>query len=833
MNDQYSREEWMEFLTGMGMEENQMEILVENQIHAEEFFENLKANLASELSTSLDIKLPKGYAIGKFQITDEIGKGGMAVVYKARRNDNLFEQEVAIKLLSPVLSTEQYENYFNSERKLLASLNHPNIAKIFDGGVTEEIPYFIMEYIEGKPINEYCLQENLTIPQLLKAVVQVCRAVQHAHNNFILHRDIKPSNILISSNGEIKLLDFGIGKFWGDPFGNQDYSFGGTLKYTPPEQLGRETLSTQSDIYQVGVLLYELLTNRVPFESEERFRVIEAITKGNFPQPNKLNPKISSDLNAIVLKCMATKPSERYSSVTAVIADLNNYLTNHPVSAQSADWRYSTGLFLKRNKVTSSLIALIVLISTGAAILTQLQINKTEQERQKVLAANKFLTKIFEANNPNLIQGEEVTAATLLRNSEKEISDIKDPEFKAYTQNQLGSLYESLGLWEESGPLFLNSLKNYQENNPENHYLDIANAYNHVAGYYRNISEHEKADSTFQIAINMLEQTKEDYPVALAASYQDHAHLLYQLGNYKEGELQVQKAIRLLQDAIANNHQEEGYSKRKEIELAFSYNTLSSLLREQSKYEQALEASKKAVEIGKHYANEDISVKLVPLNNLALAYRRLGQHDKEIEILSGILQEHIDIYGFDNPATISAYANLGGAHYKAGNILKSDSLNKLAYEAYLEKFGPYHNYTVSTLYNLANSKFAQSEFAEARDYYKKVLEADLQNFGNDHPYVAGDFVSLGLVEKSLGNYASAEKLFKDAFEIYYAKFGEQHQKISFVHSLIGSLYSATGKLKKAEIHYKKAIQISEEVLGKEHRYYKEYVQELDELQSNS
>ncbi|MEQ9217453.1 MAG: serine/threonine-protein kinase [Cyclobacteriaceae bacterium] len=824
MDEKLSKKDWESFLSILDVGNEQIQKLIDQQEIAEDYFSNLQSAISDQLSLSLDFHLPEGYEVGKYKLLEELGKGGMAKVYRAQRADDLFEQEVAIKFLSPVLNTNKYSEYFNAERKLLATLNHPNIAKIFDGGTTDDgLLYMVMECVKGHPITEYVANKKLSQDRIIRLIIQVGHAIQHAHGKLVLHQDIKPSNVLIDETGNVKLLDLGIGKFLHDAE-NAESSFGGTLRYASPEQIKGEALSTRSDIFQLGVLAYELLGGAHPFRGEKE-KVREQILNDAYPRLTRF-PK---DLALVIEKSMATDPSDRYESVVSLISDLENFLRKYPVYARPDSWQYRTSLFIKRNRVTTSLVLAILLITSTAAVLTRIQIIETEQERAKVQEANEFLTRIFDSNDPDLAQGEDITAAMLLENSKEELDEISDPEVKAYTQNLLGELYKKLGLWKEAGPLFFDALKNYQSNSPQRHELDIANLYNNISGYYRDISKYQEADSVLRLAIPMLAPYEKMYPLALARSYQDLAYVLFLNAEYEEAHQTIRKAIHIYE----NTKKEKGkYTYSREVELVFAYNTLASIFREQSMLDSALIYNVKSISIGKKYAAENISVRNIPLNNQSLIYNRMGNYDKQVEILTELYNHNKAIYDESNPKLIMSIANLGTAYHKKGDILIGDSLNQIAYRAYLKKFGPDHNYTVSTLYNLANSKYQQKKYQEAKSYFKEVLQADINNFGEDHPYVAGDYISLGLIEQNQGNYPNAEKLYLKGYDIYHEKFGANHQKISQTHSFLGALYGEMGKMNKAKDHYQKAIAISEEVVGSDHHLHKKYVKDWAELQKS-
>ena len=824
MDEQPSRKEWESFFSRLNVGAEEIQELIDRQDVAEEYFDQLRSAISDQLSDSLDFHLPVGYKVDKYKVLEELGKGGMAKVYRASRTDNLFEQEVAIKFLSPALNSHKYFEYFNAERKLLATLNHPNIGKIFDGGITEEgLPFMVMEYVKGSSIAEHIRSNHLTQNQVVRLIIQVGHAIQHAHSRFVLHQDIKPSNVLIDEIGNVKLLDLGIGKFFIEE-GESEFSFGGTLKYASPEQINGEPITTRSDQYQLGVLAFELISGTHPFQGEKE-EVRQQILSGTYP---KLTG-IRKDLTLVIGKSMSKDPEDRYESVASMISDLENYLRKYPVSARPDSWKYRTSLFIKRNQLTSLLILAIILVTSTASVLTRIQFIETEQERSKVQEVNEFLTRIFDSNDPDLAQGEEITAAMLLENSQEELSEISDPEVKAYTQNLLGELYKKLGLWEEAGPLFFEALKNYQTNPTHGHELEVANLYNNISGYYRDISKYHEADSVLRLAIPLLEQTAHTYPLALARSYQDLAYVLFLKAEFEEALQMIKKAVYIYE----NTRKEKGrYTYSREVELVFAYTTMASIFREQSELDSALIYNQKSIALGEKYADENLSVRNIPLNNQSLIYNRMGEYDKQIEILLELYDHNKQIYDESNPKLIASIANLGSAYHKKGDIIIGDSLNQVAYEAYLKKFGPNHNYTVSTLYNLANSKYQQEKYQQAQFYFKAVLEADINNLGEDHPYVAGDYISLGLIQHRLKNYSSAEKLYQKGYEIYYDKFGSNHQKISYAHSWLGALYGEMGRMDKAKYHYEQAISISEKVLGDDHHLHKKYLEDWAKLQNN-
>jgi serine/threonine protein kinase len=279
----------------------------------------------------------------------EIGRGGMGAVYLAERADGQFDKRVAIKLIKRGMDTEAIVRRFHYERQILASLNHPNIARLFDGGTTEDgLPYFVMEYIEGEPLLDYCKRKGLDVEARLKLFLPVCSAVQHAHNNLIVHRDLKPSNILVTGDGDVKLLDFGIAKLLNANDASLSTLLGQrpmTPDYASPEQARGEQITTASDVYSLGVALYELLTGRRPYSLSELAlpEAVRVICEQEVERPSVVSSRsrdglqrqrLSAELDNITLKAIRKEPQRRYASVEQFSEDIERYLAGLPVMAQ-------------------------------------------------------------------------------------------------------------------------------------------------------------------------------------------------------------------------------------------------------------------------------------------------------------------------------------------------------------------------------------------------------------------------------------------------------------------------------------------------------------------
>ena len=398
-----------------------------------------------------------GARIGAYKVVREIGHGGMGTVYLAERDDEHYHQQVAIKLINPGLGGEIIRRRFRNEMQILADLNHPNIARLFDGGETAGgVPYLVMEYVDGTPINVYCNEHNLSTEQRLKLFCTVCDAVQYAHQHLIIHRDIKPGNILVTSEGLPKLVDFGIAKLLG---GTADAGATAmpfmTPEYASPEQVRGTSVTTATDVYSLGVVLYELLSGRLPYRFKSRVphEVAQAICEQDPERPSTTRRKrLHADLDNIVLMAMRKEPARRYGTAQQFAEDIQRHLEGRPVRARHDTFSYRAGKFIRRQKVAAGAAALIAITLLVGIIATAWQARVARAERARSerrfnevrQLANSFVFEVHDAvaNLP----GSTTARSLIVQRGLNYLDSLsRDAGGDRGLQRELAAAYEKLG----------------------------------------------------------------------------------------------------------------------------------------------------------------------------------------------------------------------------------------------------------------------------------------------------------------------------------------------------------------------------------------------------
>jgi serine/threonine protein kinase len=436
--------------------------------------------------------------IGPYRLISKLGVGGMGQVWLAEQTEPV-RRRVALKIIKAGLYDDAVAQRFLSERQSLAMMEHPAIAKVFDAGATPAgQPYLAMEYVDGLPLTEYCDQKKLSVKDRLRLFLQVCEGVQHAHRKAIIHRDLKPSNILVTEvDGKPtpRIIDFGLAKFTapavsGETMFTQYGAFLGTPGYMSPEQADPDVqdIDTRADVYSLGVILYELLTGELPFDTRQwkKQRFDEILRQLHEHDPERPSTKVSSskktstsraevrstdprqlalslrgDLDLITLKALEKDRNRRYGGPSDLAADIERFLENRPVLARPASTRYRLQKYLQRHRLAVVLTSAAALLFVSFAIVQAVQLRRTTQERDRADRVAEFMTQMFEVSDPSEARGNSVTAREILDRSSAEIDKSlgRDPELRASMMFLMGSVYQSLGLYAKAQSLLEQTLQ--------------------------------------------------------------------------------------------------------------------------------------------------------------------------------------------------------------------------------------------------------------------------------------------------------------------------------------------------------------------------------------
>ncbi len=485
-----------------------------------------------------------GLRIGPYRVLRRLGAGGMGTVYLAAR-ENDFRKRVALKRIKRRALSEEVLFRFENERQILADLEHPNIARILDAGKTEDLlPYFTMEYVEGLPVDRYCNRHRLSVRQRIELVLDVCSALQLAHQNLVVHRDLKPGNILVTTEGVPKLIDFGIAKHLEPESVPHDLATRAgtqpmTLKYASPEQLWALPITTAADIYSLGVLLYQLLTGHDPYpfdqgllamhrsicerqpvkpsvavtrsvevrlpEDSSELRTPESVSFARGTSPGKLEAALAGDLDGILLKALRKRPEKRYRSVEQVADDLRRHLEGLPVSACEGTFRYLAGKFVRRHAwgLAAAAVILLLLIGSGVAM------TRTEQAKERARAelaerSVSLLEGLIQVYDPD-VGGSKVTPLAFLNSARREITEDLQSEPELLADMLGGSLrrvYSRLGRHQEALAVLEEALVILRTLHPRDHEKTAEVLLNKGSSLYR-LGDLEQADQSWLAAFEM------------------------------------------------------------------------------------------------------------------------------------------------------------------------------------------------------------------------------------------------------------------------------------------------------------------------------------------
>jgi tetratricopeptide (TPR) repeat protein/predicted Ser/Thr protein kinase len=711
----------------------------------------------------------EGTTVGPYRLLEEIGVGGMSVVYRAERTGADFEQTVAVKLLQRRLGDEGARQRFRTERQVLASLDHPSIAQLIDGGVTEGgRPYFVMEYVDGTPITEYADANDLGLEARLDLLRQTAEALQAAHRQLVVHRDLKPSNVFVAETETgaptVKLLDFGIAKLLGDTLPvTRPRTQTGRRPMTPacaaPEQVGGGEISTQTDVYQLGMLAYELLAGARPFDVEdaspaERERIIreerparpsEQEGKGGVP-----TARLRDDLDTVVLKALRKEPDRRYASVEAFAEDLRRYRAGEPVRARPATAAYRARKFMERNARAVAGIATFVVVIVGLTSFYILQIseerNRAQREARKAEAVAGYLTDLLQSTRPDEAVGDTVTAADMLRRGRKRIDQLGDqPAVQARMLQLLGNAYRERGNSEQAAQLL-------------RHSLSIRDSL--YGGAHRSIA-------------NTIEEL---------------AHLQQTRGNYR-------RADSLWRQTLTAQRARFGSGSPKLWE---PLNNLGIVALKKGRYAAADSLFRRALQVMRAAPTPDSANLASTLQNWALALGDQGRYDRADSLYRKALRVNRAVHSPPHPSFAVMLHNLATMHIAQGRLGVADSLLRRAATIERRTRGPRHQNTAIVLTTRGNVLAKQGRFAAAASLYREAYAILRGQRPKHHPEIALLQRSLGQVLTELGRHREAESFLQQSLEAH--RHEGRPNRAQRVRDDLAELYARWGKPEKAALY---------------------------------
>jgi serine/threonine-protein kinase len=676
--------------------------------------------------------------VGPYRVLREAGRGGMATVYLAERDDPQLQQRVAIKVLRDAAANHWLVRRFIHERQILASLDHPGIARLFDGGITDDgLPWFAMEYVEGEPITRYCNRRGLDVDARLRLFLQVCDAVQYAHRNLVVHRDLKPSNILVTqgdSLGRAKLLDFGIARLLAPEPAAAGLTRTGLLPLTPeyasPEQLRGESVSIASDVYQLGVLLYELLTGQRPHRlaGQPIHEVLRIVSEEIPEQPSlvvsrvktpgagpraRLRRRLRGDLDNIVLMALRASPDRRYASAERLADDVRRHLRGEPVSARPDTVVYLAGKFIRRHRAGVALAALVFVLLATLAVAMAVQANRIAQERDRAKQATAFLVNLFGAFEPLEARGPTVTVPAVLRYGlERARTELADqPLLRATVLDVTANVYELQGLHAEAEPLLEDAL-------------------------------------TARLA-------------ALGPGHIEVAHSRRRLAalRYERGRYDTESLYRA---ALATYRER---LSRRDSDVVRTEIGLALLLRARGRYGTADSMLRAVLPIARAQEELNLDVPIV-LAFLGKLRTRAGDYDEADKIIRESLVLREQLLGREHPAVANSLDALGELMLARGASDSAESLFRQALAIRRTLYDDHHTDVASGLTYLARARSAQGDYTTADSLLQSALATFRRAFGDDSPDVAEVLEHLGATHMARGDLDSADSLFTRALEIW-------------------------------------------------------------------
>ena len=691
---------------------------------------------------------------GPYRILGVLGEGGMGVVYLAERGD--LGNQVAIKVLRDAWLSPSRRERFAREQRTLAQLNHPSIAQLYDADTLPDgTPWFVMERVDGVALTEYCRQHQCSLEERLQLFRSVSEAVQYAHSNAVIHRDLKPSNILVKTDGTIRLLDFGIAKQIEALDVPVDQTRTGlrlmTPAYASPEQIRGDRVGIQTDVYSLGVILYELLTGQLPFDLSN-LTPAEAATVITEHEPGK--PSIAakrtaakapvdnaawSDIDVLCLTAMHKEPQRRYSSVETLIRDVDHFLAGEPLEARADALGYRIGKFVRRNRRSVITTAVVFATVVGLIVFFTLRLtrarNMAQAEAAHTQRIQQFMMNLFQGGDEAAGPATDMKVITMMDRGVQQAQALNtDPRVQA-------DLYETLG------------------------------------GIYRKLGKLDRADT-------LLQQALDRRRLLFGQNSSEVAESLVSLGQLRSDQAQYEESEKLIRQGLAI----ETHSHPRDNAATSAETALGAVLASRGNYDQAIQMLDDAVRVQSASGKQVTPGLANSLSELANAHYEAGHYKIADPLFRRVLEMHRQLYGMGHPLVANDLFSLGAVQQDMGYYSEAEKFCRQALEITQSYYGTNHPKTAADLTAVGRALLFQNKFDEATAMLQQAVAIQEHVYGPIHPTVAEAVNELGNAASMQDDYDEAEKQFRRVAEIYRAIYGDHHYLVAIALSNLAYTY---------------------------------------------